>query len=105
MCPIYSRGNPLERARNQIAHDLEAAKLQIKIKDFINCVRSNVTGFNQIPGDDDLKKAIFVVYCALSTALAIDKWPNITATYLVRDLVEEHGHKTINRGCIDEKDT
>ncbi|MBP1151170.1 MULTISPECIES: hypothetical protein [unclassified Methylocaldum] len=95
----------LERARNQIAHNLEAEKLQIKIRDFINCVRSRVSEFGQIPGDDDLKKAIFIVYCGLSTALAVDKWPNITATYLVRDMVEEHGRKTINQGCIDEKDT
>jgi len=95
----------LERARNQIAHSLELAKLQTKIEEFINCVRSNVPEFNKIPGDDDLKKAIFVVYCGLSTALAVDKWPNITATFLVRGMVEEHGRKTISQGRIDEDGT
>lgn len=95
----------LERARNQIAHDIEASKLDKKIKDFINCVRSNVSEFNQIKGDDDLKKAIFVVYIGLATTLAIDKWPNITATYLVREIVEEHGQSVMRKGSNNSNDT
>lgn len=102
---VWSSLLQLERVRNQIAHNLEANKLEKKINEFINCVRSGVNDFNKIPGEDDLKKAIFVVYCGLSTVLAIDKWPNCTATYLVRDMVEEHGQKTIKKGSLGNKGT
>lgn len=88
----------LERARNQIAHNLETEILDKKITDFINCVRSQVSDFKRIPGDDDLKKAIFIVYCGLSTALALEKYPACGATYLVREQIQEHGKAVMSKG-------
>ena len=70
----------LERARNQIAHNLESDLLSKRVTEFINCVRSQVADFKSIPGDDDLKKSIFIVYCGLSTSLALEKYPACGAT-------------------------
>ncbi len=92
---VWSSLMKLERARNQIAHNLETDIFDQKVTDFVNCVRSQVPDFKSIPGTDNLKKSIFVVYCGLSTSLALEKYPACGATYIVRDMIKEHGQSII----------
>jgi hypothetical protein len=88
----------LAKTRNQIAHNINPDIQSKHIADFINCVRSQFSDFNKVAGEDDLKKAIFIVYCGLSTALALEKYPCCGATYLVRELIHKHGQDLISKG-------
>ena len=69
-----SSGRP-EKARNRVAHYLDPERADQPITDFVNSVRSNFTGFAGIPGDDDLKKCIFILYFAISRLLALEEFP------------------------------
>lgn len=88
----------LADTRNHIAHNLSPEKQQKCVGNFVNCVRSEFQGFNSIPGDDNLKKAIFVVYNGLSTVLALEDFPSCTATALVREEIKKFGLANIEKG-------
>jgi hypothetical protein len=92
----------LAKTRNQIAHNINPDIQSKHVADFINCVRSQFSGFNNVIGDDELKKAIFIVYCGLSTALALEKYPYCGATYLVRDEIHKHGQELISKGISEQ---
>lgn len=92
----------LAKTRNLIAHNLTPEDQAKHITDFINCVRSQVPPFKDIPGDNELKKSIFVVYCGLSTALALENFPSCTATYIAREKIQEHGQSILEQGTNND---
>ncbi len=95
---VWSSAIRLERARNQFAHYIEPEKADKLVADFINCVRSNYRQFNEVPGPDDLKKAIFILYFKLCSLLALDEFPPCTATTHVRDEIAKECTAMINEG-------
>lgn len=88
----------LEKARNEIAHNFDNGMFDQRVMDFVNCVRSSLPALKNIPGEDDLKKSIFVLYCSLSTALALNEYPWCTATFLAREHIQETSGKIIAAG-------
>ena len=84
---VWTSAIRLEKARNRVAHYLDSKESERFVLDFVNCVRANYSRFTAIPGDDDLKKAIFILYFILSALLALEEFPPCTATHLVREQI------------------
>jgi hypothetical protein len=56
---VWKSAIRLEKARNRVAHYLDSKESERFVLDFVNCVRANYLTFGSIPGDDELKKALF----------------------------------------------
>lgn len=100
---VWTSSIKLERARNKVVHYLEPEKSDRLISDFVNCVRSNYSDFSKVPGDDDLKKAIFILYFRLSTLLALEEFPPCTATSIVREVIAKRCQELIMQGPSAEE--
>ncbi len=99
---VWQSSTRLERARNRVAHFLESQRADQAIADFVNSVRSNFSGYSGIPGEDDLKKCIFILYFSLSRLLALEEFPPCTATSLVREEIARECQRLVSQGVLLE---
>lgn len=100
---IWTSTVRLERARNQYAHCIDPAKADKVTADFVNSVRSNYSAFDDVPGDDNIKKAIFILYFQLSGLLALEEFPSCTATQLVREEIARECTSLIRKGLARDQ--
>lgn len=99
---IWSSCISLEKARNYVAHSLDEEAINKPAWDFVNAIRSNFGGYREIPGNDDLKKSIFILYFLVSKLLALEEFPPCTATSMVREEIARECQQLISAGIPHE---
>ena len=101
---VWTATARLERVRNHYAHYLEPTKSEKLEADFVNCVRSNYPLFKEVPGEDDLKRSIFILYFSLCGLLALEEFPPCTATSIVRETISRECTALISQGLVKRDD-